>query len=197
MCLNDKTDEELVKLSLNWNIEGFKEIINRYEKPLMNYISRLVDTTIEQKEDLLQEIFIKIYKYLNSFDLKLKFSNWIYRITHNYVIDFIRKQERDEKYSFFINEEEKENFWNEIQGDSDIEKEYLLKERNEIIQKILNSLSEIYKEVLILKYFEFKDYKDISDILKIPEGTVATYLNKAKKQFKEKALYYKLNEYEW
>lgn len=197
MCLKEKTDEELVKISLEWQLDWFKELIQRYELPLSKYISRLINTSIEQKEDLLQDIFIKIYKYLNSFDFNLKFSNWIYRIAHNYVIDFLRKEEREEHYKFFINEDDKDIFWNEIKWDSNIEKEYLLKERDEIIKNILNELPETYKEVLILKYFEFKDYKDISEILKVPEWTVATYFNKAKKQFKDKALYYKLQDYEW
>ena len=89
---NNTTDAELVKLSLD-NQEFFTYIIERYERTLKNFIFRLTNISSTDSEDLLQEIFIKIYTNLNDFDLNknIKFSSWIYRISHNHVISNYRK----------------------------------------------------------------------------------------------------------
>jgi RNA polymerase sigma-70 factor (ECF subfamily) len=142
----------------------------------------LTNYTPEEIEDLLQDIFIKVYKNLNSFDQDLKFSSWIYRIAHNEVISSFRlKKRRPWHYPGEENNIELTNLVSEV----NIEKEINDKLTRENIEKLLDRLDEKYSEVLILKYFEEKDYQEISDILKKPLGTVATLLNRAKKEFKK------------
>lgn len=74
-----------------------------------------------------------------------------------------------------------------LESDENIEKKVFSMELNKKIWEIINSLDIKYKEILILKFLEEKNYREISDILKIPEWTVATLINRAKKQFKQKA----------
>src|SRR5690606_8168284 len=85
------SDEMLVALSLE-DKERFGELIERYESKLGRYIARLGIRTAEDRQDVLQEIFLKVYKNLNGFDPKLSFSSWIYRIAHNEAISWYRKQ---------------------------------------------------------------------------------------------------------
>jgi RNA polymerase sigma-70 factor, ECF subfamily len=176
-CL-DKKDIELVKLSLE-NSDYFLCIVKKYEDPLMRYIRRITNINFEDAEDLLQEIFIKVYTNLNGFDSKLKFSSWIYRIAHNEVISNFRKLKvRPEK----INSEINEDILERIKSDLNIEKEIDQKILKNKITNIINKLDIKYKEVIILKYLEEKTYEEISDIIKKPRNSVGTLINRAKKK---------------
>jgi len=186
--LENKTDEEIIELIIH-NQSYFYVIIERYEKKLLNYIFRISDMTQEEAEDILQEVFIKVYLYINDFDKNLKFSSWIYRITHNLVIDKVRK----EKFIIKINSEDKNKIIEKIKDDFNIEKEIdntLLKQN---IDKIFSEMDKKYKDILELKYLEDKDYNEISDILSKPIGTVGTLINRAKKQFRQIAKNKNLN----
>jgi RNA polymerase sigma-70 factor, ECF subfamily len=96
MDFSEKKDEELVLISIS-DQDAFSELIRRYEAKLFNYIKRISSLSKEDAEDILQEVFIKVYKNLNGFDVDLKFSSWIYRITHNEVITNFRKFSRKPK----------------------------------------------------------------------------------------------------
>lgn len=173
-----KTDAELVVLTLE-NSGFFAGIMKRYEARLLRFIRRISGVNIQDAEDVLQEVFIKVYKNLNAYDNTLKFSSWIYRITRNYVIsEFRKKKARGEVY--LIDEE-----WNTFISDLNIEKELDKKINREVLLKVIDKIDIKYKEVLILKFLEERDYKEISDILKKPVGTVGTLINRAKKKLKQ------------
>jgi len=177
----NKTDEELVSLTLK-NQEYFLYLVERYKEKLFRYIRRISSFEKEEVEDILQDIFIKVYQNLNGFDLKLKFSSWIYRITHNQVISQYRKIKNKPKIlSFDLNN----HFLENISSDLNLNQEINLNDLKEEINQFLNQLDIKYREVLILKFMEEKDYREISDILKKPIGTIATLINRAKKKLKE------------
>ena len=174
----NKEDSELVKLSLE-NPDYFLGIVKRYEDPLMRYIRRITNINFEDAEDLLQEIFIKVYTNLNGFDTNLKFSSWIYRIAHNEVISNFRKlKTRPEK----INSEMNEDILEKIKSDLSIEKEFDQKILKDKLIKVIDQLDIKYKEVIVLKYLEDKSYEEISDIIKKPKNSVGTLINRAKKR---------------
>ncbi len=173
--LEEKTDEELVGLILQ-DSDCFVHIMNRYESKLIAFIRRISGVNIQDAEDALQEVFIKVYKNLNSYDLNLKFSSWIYRIARNHVIsEYRKKKSRGEV--FLIDEE-----WNTFVSELNIENELDQKFDKELIMVALKKINPKYREVLILKFLEERDYNEISDILKIPIGTVGTLINRGKKK---------------
>lgn len=175
------SDEQLAILSLE-NHLSFSILINRYENKLLNFIRRMSGLSEDDARDVLQDVFLKVYLNLNSFDDDLKFSSWIYSITRNQIISNHRKLKvRPEGNSVKIDQELIEK----LAFDFNIEKEIDLKIMNEQIFSILNELKDKWKEVLVLKFFEEKDYNEISDIIKKPTGTVASMINKAKKEFKD------------
>ncbi|MFA6184440.1 MAG: sigma-70 family RNA polymerase sigma factor [Parcubacteria group bacterium] len=176
-----KEDKELVKLSLE-NQEYFYCIISRYEKIILYYIQRISSLSKEDAEDILQEVFISVYQNLNDFDDSLKFSSWIYRIAHNKTISAWRKTKSRPKT---IPTDSDENLFNFIASNEDIIGELERKHTAKELRLSLDKLDEKYKEVLILKFLEDKDYKEISDILKKPMGTVATLINRAKTKLRE------------
>jgi len=182
MALADKlSDEEIALLTLE-NQDYFLLIINRYKVKLFNFIKRITNASPEDAEDLLQEIFMKIYLNLNDFDRDLKFSSWTYAIARNQVISNHRKlQARAEGHSAFLEEANLEN----LMSDFDIRKSIDMKFVRENILKVLDKLDRKYREILVLKFLEEKNYKEISDITKRPIGTVGSLMNKAKKDFKK------------
>lgn len=184
---NKYTDKEIIKIISTWDINAFYCIVNNYEEKLLKYILRITNIDLEDAENLLQEVFIKVYKNINDYNNGFSFSSWIYRITHNITIDFHRKNRNKINISLETDDNEYQNLIEIIDSWINIEKEIKNKELIKKIINILNSLDIKYKDILILKFLEEKNYEEISDILKIPPWTVATLINRWKKQFKHKA----------
>lgn len=187
--LISKTDEELVALSLD-NQNFFAYLINRYQKKLARYIQRISGLSVDDVDDVLQDVFIKTYKNLNDFDSRLKFSSWIYRIAHNQVISNFRKI--NSRPQLLVLEDD-EGFLENIASEFDLEEAIDMKSNKKMILDVIASLDYRYKEVLELRFLEEKDYNEISDILKKPKGTIATLLNRAKKQVKTELENKKIN----
>lgn len=184
---NKYTDQDIVALVSSWEIDAFYCLVEKYEKKLLNYILRITNISYEDAENLLQDIFLKIYTNINSYNSDYSFSSWIYRIAHNYTIDYYKKNRNKQNVNLNSWDDKDINFLELLESDENIEKNIINKELILKIKKILNSLDIKYREILILKFLEEKNYKEISDILKIPEWTVATLINRWKKQFKQKA----------
>lgn len=174
-------DKELVALSTS-DSQYFYCLMVRYEGKLSAYVRRFTYLSDADIADVVQESFINAYTHLNDCDCNLKFSSWLYRIVHNQAINFLKKN----KQGININVTgDNNNFIDWLVSDTNIEKETIVKHQNEDIKKIINKLNPNYQEVLLLKFFEDKDYSEISDILQKPMGTVATLISRAKLQFKQ------------
>lgn len=175
-----KTDEEMIPLILQ-NPDNFLYIMERYQAPLLRFIRRISGVSLSDAEDALQEVYIKVYKNLNSFDTSLKFSSWIYRITRNHVISENRKKRTHQEFLLDDDEDGQNKFISRI----DLPKETDNVLNREMITKVLANLDEKYREALVLRFLEEMDYQEIADILKKPVGTVGTLINRAKKIFFE------------
>lgn len=172
--LKQLSDEKLIVRVRTKNKEDFAEIVQRYETKLLRYATYLLKDE-EKAADVVQESFIKAYINLNGFNERKKFSSWIYRIVHNESMNVIKKYKRE----FPLNEDF------DIKDDTDLEKEY---DKKEIIEMAKNCLSQMpikYSEPIELFFLEEKSYEEISDILRLPMGTVATRINRAKALMKK------------
>ena len=175
------TDQELVRRSLA-DVTYFSCLYERYEDSLLRYIQRLGLRDSQEARDVLQNAFVKAWKYLNTFDDRMKLSSWLYRIVHNEAISCLRKKATSTKrqqWAYAGHTEEDPEEWEKS------DKWKSLEELDEHIHVVLDQLSLKYKDVLVLKFLENRSYEEISDILKIPEGTVATRINRAKKAFRK------------
>jgi RNA polymerase sigma-70 factor, ECF subfamily len=168
---NEKSDAELIELA-KADPESFGLLMERYQIPLFHYIRRLTQLPKEDVEDLLQEVFIKIYQKLNEYNELLKFSSWAYRIAHNHIIDFFRKTSSRPK----TNSLEDYELVKLLKSKTDMAKELSSKDCLEKIKACLEKLPLKYKEVLVLRFLEEKSYEEIMDILRKPKGTVATLI---------------------
>ena len=180
--LEDLSDEALLSLSIR-DKECFYTLMRRYEKKLFAYIRRTAIISREDAEDILQEVYLKVYRNQKGFNPDLKFSNWIYRITRNEAVTMMRKKKhRAGMVSIDDTFHDMAGLKHLFADACDIQEAYFSEERADLIRKALYDIPEKHREVLILRYFEDKSYDEISDILKIPQGTVATLISRAKKQ---------------
>jgi RNA polymerase sigma-70 factor, ECF subfamily len=175
------TDNELVSLSLE-NQGNFVVLVRRYHLKLFRYLKRISGFRDEDIEDLLQEVFLKTYLNLNDFDGDYKFSSWIYAIARNQAISAHRRQSvRPEGNAFSIDEEDAKSL---VSG-TDLLEEANSAQVKEVVVASLQNLDSKYRDVLVLKYLEGYDYREISDIIKRPVGTVGSLINQAKKLLKQ------------
>ncbi|MCB9295579.1 MAG: sigma-70 family RNA polymerase sigma factor [Lewinellaceae bacterium] len=175
------SEQDLVRKSLE-QMEYFSCLYDRYEAQLLRYVKRMGVLTDEEAEDVLQEAFLKIWKNLNAFDPALKLSSWLYRIVHNQAISCLRRKRsfgKDKKEAF------DDKRFSDLPDEGPAGNPEAMEETGRHIHEILDELPLKYKEVLVLKFLENMSYEEISDVLKIPEGTVATRINRAKKAFRE------------
>lgn len=173
------TDREIVAMTLR-EPSSFGFVVERYEARLKRYIARLGVKNLDDQLDVLQEIFIKAYKNLNSFDMTMSFSAWIYRIAHNEAISWYRKRKVRPEGHLIADSAEVLDFISSTEEAPDI----IFDKNIDIValNQALLTIDEKYREVLTLRYFEHLEYEEISDILKIPIGSVGTLIYRGKKQ---------------
>ena len=171
--LNNLSDEKLIEKIRTKNHQLYGEIVKRYQQKLYRYLRYLTNQP-DEAEDLVQNVFIKAYRNLFGFDTKRKFSSWIYRIAHNEGVNYLKKMQKIKKVSF----QSHNTFL--LSGDNSPEDELIRQEIQKKIKECLDELESKYREPLILYYFEDKSYQEISDVLKIPIGTVGTFISRGK-----------------
>ena len=171
------TDEEIVRRALKEK-DAFAPLIERYEAKLARYLERLGLSVREDREDVLQNAFIKAYRNLNSFDPELSFSSWMYRIAHNEAMSFFRARRARPQVEL---SEEGEALIVELKDESaDASASAEARISREELARGLSRLPEQYRDVLALRFFEDKSYAEMSDILQVPVGTVSTLVHRAK-----------------
>ena len=172
-------DEEVVTLTIR-DPNQYGILMERYEPKLKRYITRLGVRHPEDQLDVLQEIFIKAYRNLNGFDTSLSFSSWMYRIAHNEAISWYRKKNVRPEGHLVGDSEEILEFLSGKEEGTELKFDRAL--NAEEVGRALALIDEKYREPIILRFFEHKEYDEISDILEIPIGSVGTLLHRGKKQ---------------
>ena len=175
------TDEQIAAQVLRVP-EMFGFLIDRYEKKLDRYILRKTSLDYDLRQDILQEVFLKSYQNIASFDPKLSFNSWIYRICHNTIINDWKKNKRYREGVSFDSEASDYllNLFSEESTVHEVDVQYDSKR----LGAALDSLKGKYRDIVILRYAEELSYDEIADVLKLPPGTVATNLSRAKKKLR-------------
>ncbi len=181
----EPTDEELARLVQDGDAEKFGLLMERYQAKIFRYGKKFLANE-DNIEDVVQDVFIKTYQNIQSFDTAQRFSPWIYRIAHNTYINALKKSLTGPLYLFDF-----DTLISHTVVDDPIIREREQKEMKEIADKGLAHVEPKYREILILYFIEDLSYKEISEILRIPIGTVGVRIMRAKDALRE--AYKKLN----
>ncbi len=173
-------DDKWVQKAVSGSQEAYRELMNKYQKPLQYHVLKMVKDQ-EQVEDLVQEAFMKAFKNLNSYNTDYAFSTWIYRITTNHTIDYLRKKKLqttsiDEPRKTKDGELSMELPDQSHMADRDIQR----KQRKKIITKAIKNLPDKYRQVIEMRHLEELSYQEISEQLDLPLGTVKAHIFRAR-----------------
>ena len=179
-------DNEIVKLVQAGNKNLFSIINERYQGKLFAYLFRLIGSR-EEAKDLLQDVLVKAFKNIKSYDTTRNFSSWIYRIAHNESVNYIRRKglKRFISWEDIVSAKDKMMSNKAEDGADDI---WLRKEKIKEVDAVINKLPFKYKQVLMLRYYSDKSYEEIGGILKKPVNTVGTLISRAKKKMAEEVM---------
>jgi RNA polymerase sigma-70 factor (ECF subfamily) len=168
------TDEELAMAVQAGNPDMFGPLLERYEEKLLRYGRKFLREP-EDIRDIVQDVLVSAYQNIQSFDAGQRFSPWIYRIAHNAFVNELRRKSRNPLvYVDF------DTFLAHPAYEDPMVREREQAEVRAMIEKSLENLDYKYREVLILYYLEDLSYKDIADVLEVPQGTVGVRLKRAK-----------------
>lgn len=157
---------------------AWEEIVMLYSRRIFNLAYRFT-SSVETAEDLTQEVFVRIYKTLDQYDPKQgDLSNWLMRLARNLIIDDYRHRQRNPQDSF-AEDVEAHSFHLRTAGNS-AQKEIERKELAAQVQQGIDKLPPDLRTCVILRDIEELSYQEIVDVLKIPEGTVKSRINRGR-----------------
>lgn len=163
--------------------EAFAYLLNRYNRAVYDYCRRIVRG--EDARDLAQETFVKAFLSIGSFDERRPFAPWLFSITHNLVVDYLRKKRVPTVAATVTDGEDDRQF--EFPDRTRAPDELLArKEFGRTIENALYELEDKYREVLILRHREGFSYEEIARILGLPVGTVKVRIHRGREQMKQK-----------
>lgn len=183
--MTEISDEQIVQAIQTGSIDEFGILIERYEAKLKRYAQKFLSRP-DDIEDLVQDVFIKSYTNIQSFDPTLRFSPWIYRIAHNVFVNELRRSERH-GYSLF----DVDTLLPQLSAKETADEQAFSDELSAQMDDLLIQLKPKYREVIVLFYYQELSYQEISNVLKIPTTTVGVRISRARKQLQ--ALYQSSN----
>ncbi len=172
-------DAELVQRVLNGNENAFRFLVAKHQRLVLHVVARVVRQN-EDAEDICQEVFLKVFRKIRKFRGDSRLSTWIATIAYNTSISHVRKMNRRHEQPIENHTELERLNKSDFSGPG-IEKE----EAKMILLKAIEKLPLNYRTVLTLFHLEEFSYREIEEITGMPEGTVKSYLSRARKILKE------------
>lgn len=173
----EQSDEHIAGLVQQGQRDQFGVIVDRYEQKLLRYGRKFLSRH-EDIEDIIQDVFVSAYQNIQSFDTSLKLSPWLYRIAHNAFVNALRKREKSPLFIDFDTLVSHPVYEDPAEGERE------QRDMRLHLDTGLEKLAPKYREVLTLYYFEEMSYKDIAEVLQVPQGTVGIRLRRAKEALK-------------
>jgi len=171
-------DETVVSSVQAGDVDAFGELMSRYEAKMQRYGRKFLARQ-EDIDDLVQDVFIKVYENIQSFDASLRFSPWIYRIAHNVFVNELKRKKRRGFTSF-----DPDVILPFLPAKETADEATLNDELGSELESVIASLPDKYREVIVLHYFEHLSYQEISEVLKISVSTVGVRMTRARHKLK-------------
>ncbi len=178
---NQLTDKHLVEKVLSGDNSAFASIIKNTERLVAQIVFKMINNPDDRK-DIAQDIYLKIFRNLAGFKFQSKLSTWIAQVSYNTCLDHLRK-----KKIIFTGRVGDENEMNEPLSDDTT---VLLRQRelSAILQTGIEQLPPVYKTLITLYHNEELSYEEIVQVTGLPEGTVKSYLFRARQALKNSLL---------
>ncbi|WP_139490162.1 RNA polymerase sigma factor [Brevibacillus dissolubilis] len=170
-----QTDHDIIQQILQGDVEGYRELIQRYQHMIYVFIYKMVNNQADA-EDLTQEVFVKAYEKLSSYRGDSQFSTWLHTLARNRTIDFIRRRkfhETDEQLAYVPSQVREESPQESLLG----------KERRQEIAQAFEQLSESYREVIVLRCTHEYPFEKIASLLGVAESTARVRYLRARQEF--------------
>jgi RNA polymerase sigma-70 factor (ECF subfamily) len=179
----ERSDEQLLAAYREGDVASFADLVSRYQRELFHFLVRFVGDRASA-EDVFQEAFLQVHQSAEQFDLQRRFRPWLFTIAANKARDMIRSQARrpTSPLQAAINSRDDDSgeFLDLISSAAAMPHEGIeLQEMQMTVQKTVMAMPEHLREILLLSYFHQFPYKQISEILEIPLGTVKSRLHAA------------------
>jgi len=184
-ALHEFDDGRLVLEHLSGDPQAFGTLVDRYQTRLLNFINRTIGDR-ERAEDLVQEVFIRVFRHLHRFDQTKKFSTWIYTIASNLAKNELRNRSRNPLVLFQTIKKHWEADHRPLQfEDTTARPDDLYRKRflKEAVDQCVEQLPTHHRAVFVLRELEGKSYAEIADITGCNLGTVKSRLNRARNSF--------------
>jgi len=184
-ALQELDDAHVVRRHLEADPQAFGMLVDRYQTRLLNFVNRTIGDR-ERAEDLVQEVFIRVFRHLHRFDQTKKFSTWIYTIASNLAKNELRNRSRNPLVLFQTIKKNWEADHRPLQfEDTTARPDDLYRKRflRDAVEQCVGQLPEHHREVFVLRELEGKSYAEISEITGCNLGTVKSRLNRARNSF--------------
>lgn len=176
--MQNKTDEEIAAMVQSGDLESFNFLVEKYEDKIRRYARKFL-INFEDIKDVTQDIFIKTYININSFDTSKKFSSWLYRIAHNELINSLKKRNRNPLLFF-----DADTLFPHPISHEETDRKTINDETKRGLDNCLDKIPSKYREPLILFYMENLSYGEIGDIMHVPVSTVGVRLKRGRRMLK-------------
>ncbi len=182
----NQDEKELLEKSKNGDIEAFEKLIERYQKKVFNMAFRIIGNHDDASE-LAQEVFIRIFKSIKTFKEESSFSTWVYRITTNICLDELRKR-KNRKIVYLDDDIKSEDGEMKRQLEDTRPTPEAAAEKNEVkrvVESAIQALSDEHRTVIVMRDLQGFSYEEIASIIKCPEGTVKSRINRARQALRD------------
>ena len=174
-------EKQIIENVTSGNTDAFEELLLAHQTNVYNLALKMTGNQTDA-EDVTQEAFFKAFRLLKGFRGDSRFSVWLYRITYNQCLDFLRKRKRNQAMSLSQFDDEGDNFVLEIPDVRELpENAAIRRELGKAINKTINELDQNYREIIVMREIADMSYSDIAKTLNINEGTVKSRLSRARK----------------
>ena len=160
--------------------QAFRTIVTEHQRLVFHIVARMIDR-VEDREDICQDVFMNVFEHLPTFQFNAKLSTWIAQIAYHRCINYLEKK----RIPLFYDLDAEGDF--EMQpGNSPSPEEYA--EYQDISSRLHREIAKMpiqYRTIITLYHLQHMPYKEIAEVMKLPEGTVKNYLFRARKWLKE------------
>lgn len=179
--MTEVSEKKIIEKVLGGDANAFEELVLRYEKTVYNLALRMVGDR-DDAFDMTQEAFIKAYGSLSSFRGDSKFSVWIYRITTNVCLDFLRSKSRKQQVSLTVSDDDEDAQLDIPDPKADPEQQLIKKISMQSEEEGLKTLPDKQRQILVMRELGGMSYAEIGKALSIEEGTVKSRIFRARKR---------------